>query len=76
MTSIVDFFGKDEWKVMFLASILLLFITIFFLLSRLVLWIAFGIFLISVLFTGYKLFFGKNALKFSAEDMGDFFKRK
>jgi 4-amino-4-deoxy-L-arabinose transferase-like glycosyltransferase len=69
MNGLTEFFGKDEWASMFLASFCLVAITLFFLLSRIVLWIALGLFVIAFLFTGYKLFFDKK--NHNKGDIGD-----
>lgn len=76
MAGLIDFFGSDEWRAMFLASLLLSVVTVLFLISRVFLWVATIIFILAMLFTGYKLFFSKKkTASLSAQDFKTMFKR-
>lgn len=76
MVGIADFFGKDEWKAIFLASFLLTLITAFFLISRVLLWIALILFALALFYSGYRLFFSKKSQKYSGDDFIGMFKSK
>jgi hypothetical protein len=74
--NLTEFFGRDEWSAMFSASVALFIVSALFLFSRVALWIAFFIFLIAVLFTGYKLFIVKKDASLSAEVFEETFSKK
>lgn len=72
---LAGFFGVEEWRSMFVASIVLFFLTLSYLLSRVVLWIGLVVFGLAMLWTGYKVFFVKSRRLFDADDFKGFFKR-